>query len=272
MPEYTTLGWLRKLVGKALGECVEGSGLHPEDVTPTTVRDPDLPRYLGARRPAGFDSWWLSLWDMESLPTYHRVTDYDPATGTLTFAPAKSWTDPASYELHQRFSPDELNRFVNDGLARCSYLKEEEYAAVPGKRQYTLMWWVRRPSQVVDVFWRVGDEGYRQLVPVRWFQVRAVETMGNLVLDIDPTGGPASDTLVVRGIDYYGPLSADDAQVLCPIEWAVAAALVEAYRALVAGAPAQDVERYERRMAEATVRFRRLSRRYAPRPALRLQR
>ncbi len=265
----TTLLELRQALGLELEECVTGQ---VQASTATTLVD----TALAEARPAtgAFVGAWVLISSGAQAGTVRRVTGYDATTGTLTVA--RAWTAPAAgsaYEVHTLASPADLLRFINAGLARCPYLREEEIAAVAGQRQYSLAayTWLLRPSQVVDVRWRLGDVGQQVTYPARWFDVRVTAGEGetpSLTLHVDPLS--SATTLVLQAIAYYGPLAADTDTTGCDARWALAAAAVQAWAWLTRSGPAQDVQRYERRQAEAAARFRALSRQLAPRPTRRL--
>lgn len=274
-----TLRDLRQALGRELGECLVGT---VQSATATTLVDPALAE---ARPEAGgLSGAWVLVVSGAQAGTSRRVSGYDPGRGTLTLG--RAWTPPApgdAYEVHTLASPEELARWINQGLGRCWYLRSDEIPVVADQRQYDLsaLAWLRRPAQVFQVLWRLGDPGAYTYAPAWWYirrgEVRAGGETPPLRLDVEPL--PGSDTLVVQGVAYYGseagetpPLQADDDETLCDLRWAVAAAVVEAYIWLARGAPAQDVARYDQQLAKAAATFRGLCRRLGPRPALRLER
>lgn len=257
----TTLKALRQAVGKALRECYVG---HVEGASETSLSDTALAD-LGSAT-SRFAGGWVKLTSGAQAGTVRGVTDYAPASGQLTLS--RSWTTPAAgdeYELHWMLAPEELDQAINEGLSHCPYVREVVLGVVPGQRNYDLSgypWLTRRP-QVRAVFWRQGDpDGEYVYLPVAWWRVR--EDSGALTLDIRPSSA-LSDELALQAVTVYDPLESDDATTNCPVDWAKAAAIYEAYRLLTRRGPAQDTARYEAEMNRSATLLAAKARVYAPR-------
>jgi len=98
----------------------------------------------------------------------------------------------------------------------------------------------------------------------RW---RVTENAGVFSLHVRPYG--TDGVYVVEILRRYATLNGDET-TSCPVFWAVAAAEVEVYRLLARKDPGQDSTRFKQAQAEAAARFATLTRRYQPRPKIRI--
>jgi len=265
----TTLKALRQAVGKELNACVTGTA---DSATSTTIVDADLEDSEESEN--RFYHWWLKMVSGDAEGDVRRVSAYTPSTGTLTVSRAFSATPAASdeYELHALISPEDLDRLINQALDRLFYMDEQEITAVSGQRNYGLATYtyLRTPDQLIDVLWKQGDTASKyRYRPVGWYMVR--DDAGSMTLDIRPYTVSSGDKIVLEIVRPYAALSNDAASTDCPEDWAVAAAMVEVYDWLARTDPTQDAEQVRRWRGTAARRLTRLSNRYAPRPARRIQ-
>jgi hypothetical protein len=274
----TTLKTLRQEIGKDLRECTTG---RVDSATAYTLTDADL--IDPDESSSLYDRAWVTLYTLGGLTSATRrvratgdnATGYDSASGTLRWARAlDAIPDVGSeYEVHTLLSPDELDRCIDAGLARCYYLDDLNITVVSGQREYDLSsyTYLTEKGQIIDVFWLYGaTANERQLIPLDWFEV--VEDAGALTLRIRPlTYSISTATMVVRVVRPYGTGVWTEDGTNCPLRWAKAAALVYVYQFLQAHAPAQDASRYEREQAKAAADFTTLCYQLQPRPPRRIQ-
>lgn len=277
-----TLKTLRQEIGKDLRECATG---RVDSATAYTLTDADL--IDPDESSSLYDRAWVKLFTSGGLASATRrvrassdtVMGYDPASGTLRWARALDTIPSAGdeYELHTLLSPDDLDRCIDAGLARCHYLDDLEIATVDAQREYDLSAYTYLTSagQIVDVFWLYGDTANRrQLIPVNWFEVQEQVIDGEkaLTLRIRPISySTATATLVIRHTRPYGTGIWTEDGTACPLRWAKAAALVEVYRYLQMHSPAEDAQRYQQEQLKAAADFTSLAYQYQPRPARRVQ-
>ncbi len=276
----TTLKTLRQLIGLELGECITGrvDSATAYTLTDADLIDPDESSTL-------YDRAWLKLYTSAGLDSAVRrlraaneetgVKGYDPDSGTLRWTRALDSVPEAGdeYELHTLMAPDDLDRCIDNGLARCYYLDDISIPVVSDRREYSLSayTYLTDITQIIDVFWYYGDTSQeRQLIPLEWFNVQADSNA--LTLHIRPlTYSTATATLLLRVVRPYGTGIWTEAGTACPLDWAKAAALVECYTWLQNHAPAQDAKRYEAAQLKAAANFAALCYKYQPRPSRRIQ-
>ena len=270
----TSLKTLRQEIGRDLRECFVGTvaSAGASNIICTALIDPD-------ESPSLYDRAWVKIVDGEAAGDVRRVRatqdsvqGYTPDTGMLQLSAPLSDTAVAGdeFEVHGTIDPDELDRTINDGLERCSYLTEEELFVVAGQTEYDLseFAWLTRQGQVVDVHWVYGSTALEQQhIPLRWFNVQLGE--GIVTLHIDPIGADG-DTLMLVAVRPYDALEDDEDETECPLEWIKAQAVWGVYNWLARGGPAKDVERYTQAFKGAAEHLMRLNRYYAPRPARRI--
>lgn len=108
--------------------------------------------------------------------------------------------------------------------------------------------------------------GPNQYRPLRWWKVS--DNAGRFTLHVRPYG--TDGVYILEILRRYASVNEGET-TSCPIFWAVAAAEVEVYRFLARKDPAQDSTRLKQAQAEARVQFLALTKRYAPRPKIRVQ-
>lgn len=262
----TSLKDLRQEVGWALAECFVGT---VDSATSTSIMDAELQD--PDEQETKYQRRWVKVVGGEMRRI--RITDgYDPDNGVIAWTRALSEVPSVGieYEIHSLIDPDTLDRLINTGLQRCTYIERETITVVADQREYALAayTWLTRKGQVRNVQAVVGDTALEQrYVSLPWFEVR--EDAGVLVLDIDPI---SYDEMILVGHSPYPALSSDTEETECLLEWAKAAALVEVYRRLSRRGPAEDTARYGQEWARTAAAFAMKSRIYAPRAAIRIQR
>lgn len=263
----TSLKDLRQEVGQALAECFVGtadSGCTSTSIIDAELEDPDNAATL-------YERDWVKVVSGDSRRI--RLTDgYTPSTGVIAWTRALSEVPSVGteYEIHSLVDPDTLDRLINTGLQRCTYIERETITVVAGQREYSLAayTWLTRKGQVRNVQAVVGDTALEQrYVSLPWFEVR--EDAGVLILDIDPI---SYNQMILVGHAPYPALASDTAETDCPLEWAKAAAFAEVYRWLSRFAPGEDRAAYGQEWTRSAAAFAMKSRIYAPRAAVRIQR
>jgi len=262
-----TLKQIRQAVGQYLDACHLGTISSPGA---TSFIDAELMDWHGVGENKVANAW-VKIVSGAQDGTVRRVSTYDDDTGLVTLT--RAWTSPgtASYELHTLVAPSEIERCINRALRRCYYITQEDLNYSSGDWQYDLsdITGLTYKGQVREVHWRTGDDADDELLPLRWWIVKQQAT--GLVLYVKPwaTLESTDGTFVLELALPYAELEDDeDDDTDCPLDWVEAGAVAMVYDLLSRNDPAQDSLRYKQQEAEATARFRRLSRLYQPRPKL----
>ncbi len=109
---------LRQEVGQALAECFVGTvdSATSTSITDAELLDPDNVATL-------YERDWVKVVGGESRRI--RLTDgYTPSTGVIAWTRALSEVPSVctESEIHSRVDPDTLDRLLNSGLGRCTYI------------------------------------------------------------------------------------------------------------------------------------------------------
>ena len=272
----TTLKTLRQTLGESLNECYLGviaAGTLVTLLYDTTLIDPD-------DTPSRFDRAWVKIVSGPADGEIRRVrqTDvdagiagYDQELGTLQLSRALLNLPVAGneYELHTRLDPDQIDSLINSTLGKCYYIEREIIDPVAEQREYSLAayTWLTEQSQVQQVYWRYGDTAAQyQYRPMRWWEIS--EDAGVLTLHVKPYD--TDGKYIVEGTRSYAELATDAATTKCPPDWVRAGAEMLMCRFLAEKGPAQDAARMKKKEDEARERFIGLSRRFQPRPRVRI--
>lgn len=255
---------LRQAVGWRLGELTVLPLITYDSGTPTIITAPALidsveddSRYAGG--------WfYCSLAAIPVVQTSRRIASYESTTGVLTLSRSIA-PGPASgvFEVHTLLDPLIMNRLINDGLERLTYLTSDTITPVDGAWNYDLssFTWLTHPDQVVDVQYLIGTDPDIQVYPARWFNVE--ERDGAIYLDVRPVS--ASGEILLTAWRHYDRLTSDSGTSTCPLDWATVAGCVEVMRYMESTAPGSDVTRWDARLNQAETDQERLSRKYVPR-------
>lgn len=163
-----------------------------------------------------------------------RIRTWTPSTGAIV--PHRPWgvapTNASAAEIH-RFPPSDVNRAINDGLARCFYMDWITVTPVANTRLYTVNvanTWITHPNQFVSAWWHVTDSNDPDAldgIPNAEF-----EQDGSVIrLRINPP--PYSDSgfdIQVQVRHPYAALTTEAATTDCPELWLRAAARVAFYQ------------------------------------------
>jgi hypothetical protein len=261
-----TLTNLRREVGQEMKECVVGE---VDDSLSTAIYDGDL--MDAGEEETRYDGAWLRVYWIDGTgvlvdetrrirQTGEGVTAYNPATGWLHVSRPWSHNPPAGsqYEIHTLIDPVQLDRCIENGVARCTYLTAIAITPVSNQRRYSLSAYttLTKPAQVVGVYLQSDptdlDETTRR--PLRWWQM-APSTTAGLDLYVRPQSFATGDVLVVEYQKPCGELIDTDAGEEISERWAKTAALVEVWNYLANSGPAQDVGVFEKRAVRAAAKF-----------------
>lgn len=273
-----TLTQLRREVGQEIGECVVGTidSASTDTITDADLIDLDAPTTLYDR------AWVRCYWEDDSGTLYDetrrvRVTNedtgaagYNPTIGTLVLSRSWSYVMPVGtqYEIHKLIDPAQLDRCIQNGVERCTYLYHLALTPVSDQVVYDLSTytWLTRPAQITDVLYvsdptDVDETTQRPLT--RW-QVYH-KNGGGLELHIRQQSVTTGDKLYLHCIRPYGEYLDTDTGETIDERWAKSAALVEVYTHLQHNGPAQDTERYVLQARMWAARFSENSRARVPR-------
>ena len=114
-----------------------------------------------------------------------------------TFATAVTATD--EMEIH-RYPPGLVNDAINDGLARCRYLRYVDITPVVNQTEYSLSAypWIHDKSPIYKVQWRwEGTTGLPVMQDIEWWDVQD-DGAGNVKLIIAPSPWQSGAQLTLR--------------------------------------------------------------------------
>lgn len=179
---------------------------------------------------------WLHPTSGTNAGKIRRVNSYVPSAGSIAFpALASAILAGVSYELHDHLSPAQWNTAINRGLRRCTHERRDPLAIVSKKRQYdltTALPTLEHKAAIKALWARWGptnEKREEELAPASW---KLYHEGGKVILYLrsplepDPTNNLE---LLVEWIGPYDPLATDAAVTACPLDWIVAATLVEAW-------------------------------------------
>lgn len=216
-----------------------------------------------------FRTHWLLITSGALQGELRKVSDYAPATGTLTlnrsYSSAPSVAD--TYELHGTLGPSDLRTCINQALERCLYTTTYDITTVASQREYTLPSWATNSWQPYSVRKRYGNAANEYYWRDVWFS--ATVNDASVVIEIAPR--PAAETLTVYAVRPYTSLTADTDSTNAASELVLAGAKQAAYELLSRPAPGADVAIYRDQRHEAAAEFTRLGRIHQPRPSRRVR-
>lgn len=164
------------------------------------------------------------------------ISAYAPTTGTITNG-GTVWGGVIAaadeYELHMLLDPRDWNDVINRGLRKCVKLRLDQLTLVSLQLQYTLssLTTLDSPKHVTRVLMRDGDTAnrytWRELEPSRWW---ISDDDDSLVLNLRSAIEPQSNlAMFIEYVGAYDAISTDAATTTCPLDYAVAAAIVAAW-------------------------------------------
>lgn len=227
----------RAEIRQEAADSISGDLLTSESTGGTTTTLVDTERLLDANEsPNRYLGSWLNISDGDYAGTVRRIGSYLNGSGTVVWSAALAGALPAGvkYELHDHLDPRQWNASINRALRRLTRDRLDPLPIVRDRRQYSLamLSTLEMETSVQRLWLRWGDPGEKQweeLEPHKW---RVYRDMDMFVLDLKSPLSPDSTNtlqLVVEWIGSYEPLNHDLARTSCPIDWVVAATLVEAW-------------------------------------------
>jgi len=251
-----------------------------DSATTTTFTDADL--IDAGETETLFDHAWVKI-----SSDLRRVVagGYDVDAGTLTVG--RAWTSTPSagdaYEIYKGdLSPTELDECINAALTSLWYRKEEIIPIVADQTDYDLSsyLWIVHPDQIYDVVVRVGDTANEyNYVDLPWWEIKRTDAAEattsampytNMYLYVKPLGDTSS-SIVLRGMAQYAQLASDNYATSAPYDWLMAAAEWQVYDRLSRDMPSADRTVEVKLREQAGIKMLQLSRRYMPRPVVKVQ-
>ncbi len=261
----SSLGSVRKDVGRALAECTVGQ---VDSATTTSIVDADLLDPVETE--SLYEGAWILLTEGSNSGQERRILSYVPSSGTLTLSRAFTYEPEAAteYEIHRLIRPSELNRLISEAVTPLYYMSGYEIAITDPNDRLIAMPFASAPGLIVSVENRGAytDISESRLYPVIWKAYWS--EAGAVTIEIEP--GSVTDTsgyIVVKFLRQNGTVG-ETSNIRVPDNLAVCASLVKCYEWLMRSGPGQDVTRYERLLAYETKKLMTMMRRYSPRTSV----
>jgi hypothetical protein len=164
------------------------------------------------------------------------------------------------YEIHKVLPPDEADLILTDVAGKLRQRQVVTLDTVADLTVYSIA------SEVLDVG-SVKFYGYPTAssngVDLLWYKIAPANDGQELRI---PSAFPVSGHLAIDAVTPCSLGAADTATINLPDDrWLLSGAAAQAYWALEAGAPAQEVQAYQARRREMGATFSRLSARFQPR-------
>lgn len=179
---------------------------------------------------------WVLPTSGNAIGVTKPISAFAPTTGTITqggtvWSGAVASTD--TYELHMLLDPRDWNTCIDRGLRRCTKLRRDQLTLTSLQLQYALtsQTTLESPKHVTRILMRDGDTSnrytWRELEEPKWF---ISDDDDSLVLNLRSAIEPQSNlAMFVEYLGSYDALATDDATTTCPLDYAVAAAILVAW-------------------------------------------
>ncbi len=183
-----------------------------------------------------FVGGWLLPTSGNGAGLTKAIASWAPTTGTWTQA-GTVWPGVIAaadeVELHMLLDPRDWNVCIDRGLRRCTKLRLDQLTLVSQQLQYALtsQTTLESPKHVTRVLLRRGATAnqytWEELAPPRWWVQDDDDALTlNLRSAIEPQSNLA---MFIEYIGAYDALATDATTTTCPLDWAVAAAMMVAF-------------------------------------------